>query len=320
MIRVGLIGTGGISRTHLDFLKSRNDVQITALCDIDEGKLAQAVSGYGGNGYTDLHRMLKETVLDAVWVCTPPGVRREPLLACAHRGVPVFCEKPAERSIESGEEIDRELKTLDAKVQVGYLFRTLPAVRKLKTCIADDKVRSVQSLYICDLGLTRAIAPWFCDKELSGGTLVDQATHNFDLLRFLLGEVDNIQGFARNPVQVKQPGYTIEEVITLSFTFENGIVGNHTHSWLGDSWHNEITLSGEMRFYRIDLNAGRMSYEHSEETLTFEPHRKRAIHDYQNEVFLRQIQSGDWSENPSSYSDALLSLKLTHACDQAIAV
>ena len=44
-----------------------------------------------------------------------------------------------------------------------------------------------------------------------------------------------------------------------------------------------------------------------------------SIYKFENEVFLKQVKSGDWSSNPSDYSDALKSLHLTLACDQALA-
>jgi predicted dehydrogenase len=92
MIRVACIGTGGISATHLRYLASRADVTIAALCDIDEENLAGRCKEFGGQPFSDFRVMLDKVPLDAVWVCTPQQVRREPLLACAQHRLPVFCE------------------------------------------------------------------------------------------------------------------------------------------------------------------------------------------------------------------------------------
>ena len=41
------------------------------------------------------------------------------------------------------------------------------------------------------------------------------------------------------------------------------------------------------------------------------------MYDHENEVFIAQVRSGDWSRNPSTYADALKTFKLTLECDRA---
>ena len=97
MIRVGFIGVGNISRSHLRYLSTRDDVSISALCDTDESILAERTAQYGGTGYRDFHRMLDRSDLDAVWLCTPTRVRRDPLTACAKRGWIFRRRRPTKR-------------------------------------------------------------------------------------------------------------------------------------------------------------------------------------------------------------------------------
>jgi predicted dehydrogenase len=317
MTRVGFIGTGGISGVHLEYLATRDDVHVAALCDVDEANLAKRQETYGGEGFSDFREMLERAELDAVYVCTPTQVRREPLLACADRGLPVFCEKPVARTVAEGEEILRELTRRKARVQVGYVFRTMPMVDRAGEYMAGDTVRLVQSLYGCDIGLTRKMPPWFYEKERSGGALVDQATHNFDLLRMLVGEVTEICGRAANPVQAKTAGYTVDEVISLGFLFDSGAAGSHVHTWVGDRWRNEITLVGGKRLYRLDLMRGVLVVDEGDRRLTFRQDYWRMF-DHENERFLEMVASGDWRRNPSDYADALQTLRLTLACDEAI--
>ncbi len=317
MMRVAMIGTGGISRVHLDYLRGRDDVEIAALCDVDEGHLAEKQKSYGGKGFNDFNAMLDEITPDAVWLCTPPDVRREPLLACADRGVPVLCEKPVGRTAEKAESLAGELKERSARVQVGYCFRSMPSVKRLKEELQKDRVHAFQSLYLCGVGLGTALRTWYFQKELSGGFLIDQATHNLDLLRFFFGEVESIAGLAANPVKAKQPGYTIEETYAISMIFEKGLTGTHTHSIVGDGWRNEIVISGEEAFYRINLNHGIVTVERGAETWNYRQER-RGIHDWQNITFLDMVASGDWSRNPSPFDDAARSLKLLLDCDQSL--
>jgi len=317
MIRTGCIGTGGICSVHLSYLKAKEDVEIVALCDTSEENLERRRKEFGGKAYTDFHEMLAAERLDAVWLCTPPQVRRDPLIACAERGIPVFCEKPVERDPDRAFEIAEELEKLNAHVQVGYVFRSIPIVQRLRKAMAGDHVHLVQSLYGCDVSLTRGLPAWFYQKELSGGALVDQATHNLDLLRSLLGEVAGVRGVASNPVTAKKEGYTVDEVLALSFLFEKGTVGGHVHTWVGDRWRNEVVLIGEKRTYRMNLNSGVLTVEEGSETLAFTD-GQGAAYEHENRIFLEMVQSGDWSANPCDYADGAKTLRLTIDCDLAL--
>jgi len=317
MIRAGFIGTGGISPVHLRYLKTRPDVRITALCDINDENLKKRQAEYGGNAYHDLHEMLGKEDLDAVWVCTPPQVREEPLVACARKGIPVFCEKPVERDVDRGDRIDAQLRKRKAHVQIGYVFRSMPVIERLRKEMADDRIHLVQSLYACDVSLKNSLPPWFYEKEKSGGALVDQATHNLDLLRMLMGEVRTVRGFAANPVHRKKKGYTIEEVFALSFLFENGSAGSHVHTWVGDTWRNEILLSGEKRVYRLNTGNNSLTVDDGNDRRIFGQDGGQN-YEHQNKRFLAMVGSGNWSDNPSDYHDGLLTLKLTALCDAAV--
>lgn len=319
MMRIGFIGTGGISKVHLQYLASRKDVEITALCDLNRDNLDRRTKEFGGREFTDYSAMLRDTELDAVWVCTPPTARKGPLAACAEKGLPIFCEKPAAHSMEAADEISRALSGLDARIQVGYLFRSMPVVDRLREEIADDAIHTLQSLYVCPMSLKRATRDWFYDKALSGGGIVDQATHNLDLLRFLFGEVDRICGVAANPIKEKEKGYTIDETISLSLLFRNSLVASHVHSWVGNRWRNIITLSGEKGLYRLDLNSGALAIEKDNENRTFQQ-EDRSMFEWEDAVFLEQVSSGNWKKNPSDFSDAAGSLELTLRCNRAISV
>lgn len=111
-----------------------------------------------------------------------------------------------ERSLQQAEEIANELKDRNARVQIGYVFRSIPIVKRLQEEMADDDITLIQSFYGCNVSRTRSLPAWFYDKELSGGALIDQATHNLDLLRMLIGEIVEIRGVASNPVQTKKEG------------------------------------------------------------------------------------------------------------------
>ena len=316
MVNVGFIGVGGISAVHLNYLKRRRDVRVAALCDINRATLDARTAAYGGKGYTDFAAMLAAEQLDAVWICTPPQVRRAPLLDCAQRGIPVMCEKPVARTRGDALRIARELAALKARVQIGYLFRSIPVVQALREAMRDDRIHVVQSLYACPMSIEMKMPAWFFNKELSGGALIDQATHNFDLLRAVLGDVESVRGRAHNPVHRKKGRYTIDEAIALSLLFKSGTLCTHTHSWVSDAWRNEIVFSGEKRLYRLQPADQVLRIETKGKVQTVRA--RRGMYTYENEGFLAQVKSGDWSANPCPFEEGVRTLVLTLACEQAV--
>lgn len=316
-IRVAFIGTGGISAVHLDACKAEPDTQIVGLCDVSAENLEKRRAVYGGETFTDAEAMLDAVQPDAVFLCTPPTVRRDPLLLCARRGIPVMCEKPAERSLADARAIVTELAELDAKVQVAYVFRPTPLVQRLRDLLADDRIHSFVSTYLSNMARTMTFPAWFYLKEKSGGGLVDQATHNFDLLRYLLGEVSAVQGCWHNPLHPKSDTFTCEEAIGITLKFAAGPVGTHLQSWVAAGWKNEIVLHGEKRHYYISPMSWLRVQTPGEPEQYFEsPEGSKYV--YEDRLFLQAVRSGDWSRNPSPYADAVNTLAVTHACDRAV--
>ena len=96
-IRVGIIGTGGISRAHHRTYTKVGGFEIVALCDIIEEKALQAAENWGvpkKHVFTSVHKMLEMDEIDTVSVCTYNQGHRQPTVAALKAGKHVFCEKP----------------------------------------------------------------------------------------------------------------------------------------------------------------------------------------------------------------------------------
>jgi predicted dehydrogenase len=167
------------------------------------------------------------------------------------------------------------------------------------------------------MSIKREFPEWFFDKDRSGGGLIDQATHNLDMLRHLFGEVTEVVGAASNPRRKKKTGYTIDETIGLTFQFENGMLGTHSHTWVGDTWRNYLALSGEKRHYTVDMWKEEITVLEGRKTTTI-GFTQEGMYTHENALFLEMLKSGDWSSNMCDYDDGLATLRLTLAADRSI--
>jgi len=102
-LRVGLIGAGGVARTHAQSLSVLDRVEITAVADVSAERAEALAADCGAKAFTD-HRDLLDDV-DVVYVCSPPTAHREHLTAAAAAGRHVFCEKPFAITLEDGSAI-----------------------------------------------------------------------------------------------------------------------------------------------------------------------------------------------------------------------
>ena len=96
MLRVGMIGCGGIAGAHIaGFLLLSERVRITAVCDVDEGRARNAAERAGGaRVYSSFEELVRDDTVDAVDICLPHHLHAPAIVAAAQAGKHVLCEKP----------------------------------------------------------------------------------------------------------------------------------------------------------------------------------------------------------------------------------
>ena len=118
-LRAGLIGLGGISRVHIDALQKLPCARITAVCDIDEEKLARVAEATGAKAYRDYTELLRDENVDIVHVLTPHYLHAPMSIAALKAGKHVLSEKPmaselsdAKTMIEAADEAKTTLRII----------------------------------------------------------------------------------------------------------------------------------------------------------------------------------------------------------------
>ncbi len=189
MIKVGIIGTGGISGVHLAGYKKNPDVEIYALCDINEKNLKRRAEEYGVERlYTDYNEMLKLEELDAVSVCTWNSEHAPAAIAALKAGKHVLCEKPMAMNKEEAEEMKKVAEENGKLLMIGFVRRFGNDCAVVKDFIDNDYLGEIY--YAKAQYLRRKGCPggWFGDSSRSGGgPLIDLGVHVIDLCRYLMG-------------------------------------------------------------------------------------------------------------------------------------
>ena len=121
-VRVGIIGTGGISRAHQSTYEKVGGFEIVAVCDIIKSKANQAAEEWGvpkKNAFSSYNKMLEMDELDAVSVCTYNQGHRRPTVAALNAGKHVLCEKPMAATLPDATAMTRAAKASGKILQIG---------------------------------------------------------------------------------------------------------------------------------------------------------------------------------------------------------
>jgi len=315
VVRIGLIGAGGISGAHVAALNETDDAQIVAVCDIDRDRANQrAKEAKAEVVCTDFREMFDRTPLDAIWLCTPPDVRSGPIEAAIERKIPVFTEKPAGNDLEQSRELADRIDRSGVPVMVGYLLRYMKSADRVKAKLEKDRLSLICSTYCCPLTLSyqQGSRSWFYDKGRSGGAIMDQATHSIDLMRYLVGEIETVYALGSNCIQPKCEDYTVEDAYGLAFRFDNGAIGIHGHTWCHYAWRHEMTFYGLDGVYRLGCNNNATEFEFQNGKTVEEWEDRPMVNE--DRLFVEMVKSGDFSQMRSSFSDAVKTLAVTKRC------
>ncbi len=312
-VRVGFIGTGRIAVRHMKKLAKIKDAELVSVCDVD-GKEAQKIAKtFGTKSYIDYREMLNKEDLQAVYICLPPFAHTDQEILTAEKGINLFVEKPLALNLAKAEEIKEAIEKNDIISSVGYVYRYSDIVNRAKKELGKRKIALISGHYFSPL---RQDVRWWTNKNESGGQIIEQTTHIFDLARYLVGEVDKIYGQKFNGLMEDMGNYSLDDASCVNLHFENGTIGSISSACIlshGREWGINLIAKGLK--INLFLSSHLLKITNSEEKEI-----KMSIDPYQaeNEAFIRAIKEDNPKIISSPYSDALKTLKLTLAANASL--
>ena len=241
-MRIGFVGCGAIAEVHMANLATFDGVELVAFCDTLYTRANAAVEKYGGTAYYDNYaEMYRKERLDAIYICVPPSVHGPHEIYACELGIHFFREKPVGISLLAAREIDDCVLRNGIITSVGYQWRYREDVISWKHYLENKTI--IGALGYIMSRMPKNPPTWWYNRYESGGQHVEQSTHMFDLLRYLIGEVVSVHGFA-----VPNPVHDIDDMSVINLLFDNGASANVATGCILDekTRHNvEIFLRGE---------------------------------------------------------------------------
>ena len=206
----------------MNILLGFDDVQVAALADPALERARELAARCGANAYSEPGDMLDNERLDAVYVCVPPFGHGALELELIERGLPFFVEKPLATDLTTAETIASAVQAAGLITAVGYHWRYLDTVEEAQGLLSERPARLA-------LGYWLDFTPppkWWIREQESGGQMMEQTTHIFDLARYLVGEVRAVYAAGSRTRRAAFPDADICDVSTAVLHFTTGALGN----------------------------------------------------------------------------------------------
>ena len=216
-LRVGLLGCGGIGARHAGAVKALGErMALVGCCGRDLERTRAFAVEHGGIAYVDLDTMI-DAGIDLLIATLPPYNRHGEIEHAAQRGVHLLVEKPIALDMDSATRMVDVVEASGVVAAIGFMYRFGDAVRRWRSLDTGPV-----GLYVGGYYCNALHAHWWRKRALSGGQILEQAIHQVDLIRHLVGEPDSVYARCANLFHRDVPDYDVEDVSAMIFGWDDG--------------------------------------------------------------------------------------------------
>lgn len=249
-LRAAVIGMG-VGDSHAKAYANNRGVQLTALCDLSEVRLAEIADKYHipvQGRFTDYKKLLDEIKPDLVSICLPNALHAEASIAALEAGAHVICEKPMASTVAQAQAMIETAKQVGKRLMIAYNWRYRPDVQWIYRLVRTGKLGKIYHAHASwrrETGIPGS--DWVGNRELAGGgALIDLGVHVLDMTMWMLdfpavktvsGDTRMMFGHRGMKTQVRRNRLSAERI----FDVDDGAVGfirfaNDTNIVLQATW------------------------------------------------------------------------------------
>jgi len=251
ILRMALIGCGGISGAHVEGLRQLNgagfmDVQVVATCDLIETAAQRRAQELGAfqkqtpKPYTDLKKMLASEKIDAVDICTEHRSHHSVALPCMEAGKHVIVEKPLGITMRACKAMIDSADDHGLILAVAENYRRGSENRAINWAVSTGKIGDPRIIFWQQLNYSLGSWGWRHDKmKAGGGWILDGGVHYADLFIYNMGPIERVSAVANTlekvrygswPERKNPTPYTVEDLSLAVMKFKSGASGVWTWS------------------------------------------------------------------------------------------
>ncbi|MBR5498337.1 MAG: Gfo/Idh/MocA family oxidoreductase [Clostridia bacterium] len=186
MLKIGLVGVGGISGAHIPAWEKMADAELVAICDIRTERLEKYPEK---RHYTDFDEMLANEEFDIIDICLPTYLHADYAVKAMEKGINVICEKPISLNADDIERVYSTAAKNNVKFMVAQVLRFWPEYELLKEIYDTKKYGKLLSGTMTRLGCYPRWSwdGWMMDEKRSGLVPFDLHIHDLDFMVYAFG-------------------------------------------------------------------------------------------------------------------------------------
>ena len=258
MLKVGLVGVGGISGAHIPAWQSMEDVELVALCDVRPEQMTRYPEL---RRYTDMDDMLAKEQLDILDICLPTYLHADAAVKAMERGIHVLSEKPVSLKTEDVHRLYETAKRNNVRFMVAQVLRFWPEYVYLNGIYDSGRYGKLLSGRMARLGHMPGWSwdNWMKDENRSGLVPFDLHIHDLDFMVYTFGKPKQVSSFrARRPDQ---------DVFTAVYQFDGFYVDSEA-TWYAAPYPFHATYRFQFEKALIVLDGALTVYEVDGKTFT----------------------------------------------------
>jgi len=222
-IGVAFLGLGRMGETHLRNLAAISGVKVVVVADTAKERAERGKAMTGAElALTDPEKAIEQASVDAVVIITPTNTHARLIEVAANAGKAIFSEKPIALDLPETDRIVKVVRERKVPVQLGFMRRYDPGYAKAKAKIEAGELGKLETFR----ALSRDTYPPSLEFLLgSGGLFLDMSVHDFDLARFLVGEVEEVSAWADVLIDERFAKANDADTAFTLLRFKKGVLG-----------------------------------------------------------------------------------------------
>lgn len=248
-IKFVVVGAGHIGKRHAEMIRREPEAELVALADIRSKEECQAES-FDVPFFNSIDELLNSDLeFDVVNICTPNGLHSKQALLALKNKKHIVCEKPMGLKKNACEKIISKALQVSKQVFCVMQNRYSPPSEWIKSVVTDGILGDIYMVQLnCYWNRDDRYykkGGWKGTQELDGGTLYTQFSHFIDIMYWLFGDIDNIEGKFSDFNHKETTDF--EDSGFVSFDFINGGMGclNYSTAVANQNLESSMTIIGQ---------------------------------------------------------------------------
>lgn len=298
-MHVAVIGLG-IGENHVRALvgpSGNSSIEDVTICDVDIRKLNTIKADYDiKNSTTSYREVLDNPDIDVITLATPPHLHDEMVTDALESGKHVYCEKPLSTTFSSSKNLVRLAVEKGLALTVGFNMRHYGEYQKANRLLSKSVLGSIVTVEAYSHASAHDMDGFrLSEEKAGGGCLIDSGSHRLDLLRWLIGPINEIHCFRENLAVSQMEG---EDTATVNLRFKSGALGTLNCTWATGSiprWDEGLDVFGTAGFIKIrdsDHSLTLKTREKGEMKYSFDTDYEQTFKKSLN-IFLKRIRKGE---------------------------